>query len=133
MSVAVFDASVLVAALLDSGPEGRWAEDRVLQHQMASPHLVVVEASNVLRRAALANDVPDEEASTAHADLMRLDIELFPFAPFASRTWELRSNLTAYDAWYVSLAEALGCELVTLDRRLGAAPGIGCRVRLPTH
>ena len=53
---------------------------------------------------------------------MRLDIELFPFAPFADRVWALRSNLTSYDAWYVALAEAFGCPLVTLDQKLSPRP-----------
>ncbi|MGH2732868.1 MAG: type II toxin-antitoxin system VapC family toxin [Actinomycetota bacterium] len=131
MSIAVFDASVLVAALLDSGQGGRWAEESVLTHEMAGPHLVLAETSNILRRAALAHDVNDEQASLAHADLVGFDIELFPFEPFASRVWQLRRNLTAYDAWYIALAESLDCPLFTLDGRLARAPGIRCPVRLP--
>lgn len=59
---------------------------------------------------------------------MRTEIELHPFAPFAARVWELRHNLTAYDAWYVAVAESLGCPLVTLDGRLTRAPGPTCAV-----
>lgn len=131
MSIAVFDASVLVAALVDSGAEGHWAEESVIGHEMAGPHLVFAEAANILRGAALAHSVSDEQASLAYADLVAFDIELFPFEPFASRIWQLRGNLTSYDAWYVAVAEALGCPLLTLDGHLARAPGIGCPVRLP--
>lgn len=62
---------------------------------------------------------------------MRLDLQLFPFAPFAERVWALRHNLTCYDAWYVAVAEAMGCPLVTLDRRLSLAPGPTCRIVVP--
>lgn len=131
MTVAVVDASVLVAAALDTGPTGRWAEQRLLDLQMAAPHLVLAEASNILRRAALAGDVTDREATLAHADLMALDVELLPFEPFAPRVWSLRANLTAYDAWYVAVAEEIGCSVLTLDGRLARAPGLACTVELP--
>ena len=71
------------------------------------------------------------EAESAHGDLLRLDVELFPFSPFAERIWALRGNLTSYDAWYVALAEALACPLVTLDRKLGRATGPTCEVIIP--
>lgn len=129
--IGVVDTSVLVAAVIDAGDTGRWAEERMVGVQLAAPHLVLAEASNILRRAGLAGDVTEEEASLAHADLLALDIELFPFEPFGSRVWELRANLTAYDAWYVALAETLDCPLVTLDGRLARAPGIECAVELP--
>jgi predicted nucleic acid-binding protein len=98
---------------------------------MAGPYLLPAETSNILRRATLAHDVSDEQASLAHADLIDFDIELFPFEPFASRVWQLRQNLTAYDGWYVALAESLDCPLFTLGGRLARAPGIRCPVRLP--
>ena len=66
-----------------------------------------------------------------HRDLLLLDLELFPFAPFAERVWALRGNLTSYDAWYVALAEALDCPLVTLDRKLNGAAGPACEVVTP--
>jgi predicted nucleic acid-binding protein len=131
VSVAVPDASALVAALVDSGEDGRWAEEQVVAHDLAAPHLVLAEASNILRRAALAGEIGPREATLAHTDLLELDIELFPFEPFGPRVWELRENLTAYDAWYVALAELLDCDLLTLDGRLSRAPGLRCTVRLP--
>ena len=64
----------------------------------------------------------------AHSALLRLELELFPFSPFAERVWELRENLTSYDAWYVAVAEAFDCPLATLDRRLSRASGPTCEI-----
>ena len=67
----------------------------------------------------------------AHGSLLRLDIDLFPFAPFSDRVWALRSNLTSYDAWYVAMAEFFDCPLVTLDWKLSRASGLRCEVVTP--
>jgi len=123
---AVVDASVVVAALVDDGPVGRWAEDLVASTPLAAPHLMPVEAANILRRAALAGDVSDDIASLAHADLVALAVELFPYDVLAERIWELRGSVTAYDGWYVALAESLKAPLATLDGRLARAPGPRC-------
>ena len=128
---AVVDASVLVAALVDSGPTGEWAESVVAAHSLAGPELVLVETGNILRRLERAGEISRLEATTAYRDLLRLDLTLFPFAPFAERIWELRSNLTGYDAWYVAVAEALDCPLITLDLKLGRADGPRCDVVVP--
>jgi predicted nucleic acid-binding protein len=128
---AVVDASALVAALVDSGPVGQWAEGLVFIGAVAGPHLLPVETANVLRRVVAAGDVSDDVATLAHADLLDLGVELFPYETFAERIWELRHNLTAYDAWYVALAEALDAPLVTADRRLSHAPGLRCEILLP--
>ena len=79
----------------------------------------------------LAGDLSQLEAAGAHENLMRLDLDLFPFAPFAGRVWELRRNLTCYDAWYVAMAEAFDYPLATLDQRLGRATGPRCQIILP--
>ena len=129
----VVDASVLVAALIDSGHEGKWAESLVAEGRLAGPELVLAEASNILRRLERAEQITRIEAATAYGDLLRLDIELFPFTPFAERVWALRGNLTSYDAWYVALAEALDCSLVTLDRRLSRASGPICEIIAPAR
>ena len=96
--------------------------------QLAAPHLVMVEATNILRRTVLAGELSATDAGMAHHDLVRLRVELFPYAPFAARVWQLRENVTAYDATYVALAEALECELVTADARLAAAHGPRCPI-----
>jgi predicted nucleic acid-binding protein len=122
----VVDASFVVAALADAGPDGRWAEAMVAAEQLAAPHLVMVEATNILRRTVLAGELSAADAGMAHLDLVRLRVELFSYSPFATRVWELRENLTAYDAWYVAVAERLQAPLATLDRRLIAGPGPTC-------
>ena len=127
----VLDASAIVAALVDSGREGQWAEFLVAQGSLTAPELAMAECSNILRRLERAGNISALEANSAHRDLLRLDVQLFPFAPFAGRVWELRSNLSSYDAWYVAMAEAFECPLATLDRRLGRANGPVCEVITP--
>jgi predicted nucleic acid-binding protein len=127
----VADASVLVAVLVDSGQEGKWSEDAVAERSLAGPELALAEASNILRRLEQARKISRLEANSAHRDLLRLDLELFPFAPFADRVWALRNNLTSYDAWYVALAEVLDCPLVTIDRKLSRASGPRCEILVP--
>ena len=108
-----------------------WAESVVADGPLLAPELVLAEASNILRRLELAGRLSRFEASSAHAGLLRLNLDLFPFAPFADRVWALRGNLTSYDAWYVAIAEALDYPLVTLDQRLGRASGPRCEVVTP--
>jgi predicted nucleic acid-binding protein len=126
----VVDSSVVVAALIDSGVDGRWAESILLSGPVVAPHLVLVEAANILRRAGLTGDVSTDVASLAHGDLVSLPIELFPYAPFAARMWELRANLTMYDAWYVAVAEYVDAPLATLDIKLSRANGPRCEFQL---
>ena len=128
---AVVDASALVAVLVDSGRVGTWAEAVVADAPLVGPELVLAEAANILRRLERAGEISRLEAASAYRDLLRLELTLFPFAPFAERIWELRGNLTSYDAWYVALAEALGCGLVTLDVKLCRATGPGCEIIVP--
>ena len=127
----VVDASVVVAALVDTGPAGTWAEDILQSEPLAAPHLMPVEAANIVRRAALAGDISADVAALAHMDLTALPVEFFPYEPFAPRVWELHRNLTAYDAWYVSLAEALGARLATLDGKLRRSSGPRCTFLAP--
>ena len=127
----VVDSSVLVSALVDLGREGQWAEAAIAEGSLIGPELALVEASNILRRLEISGEVARLEATSAHRDLLQLDIALFPFAPFAERVWALRSNLTSYDAWYVALAEETGCPLLTLDRRLSRASGPKCEIVIP--
>ncbi len=128
---AVVDASVLVAATTDAGPGGVWAEAVIAEGNLCAPHLVLVEATNVLRRLERARELSGLEATAAQRDLLRLPIDLFPFEPFADRVWELRADVTSYDAWYVAVAEALQLPLATLDRRLTRASGPRCRFSTP--
>lgn len=123
----VVDASTVVAFLVDDGPDGEWAT-RIIRHaeRLAAPQLLHAEVANILRRAELSASLPEAVPSLAYADLLDLPVDLHPYEPLARRVWELRPNVTAYDAWYVALAEALETPLATLDLRLSAAPGARC-------
>ena len=127
----VVDASVLVAALIDTGPDGTWALELLSEEPLAAPHLMPAEVTNILRRAVLAGEVSDRHATGAHRDLGDLRVALFPYEAVATRVWELRGNVTAYDAWYVALAELLGAPLATLDAKLANAPGPRCPFLTP--
>ena len=83
----VADASVLVAVLVDSGRKGKWSGDAVAERSLAGPELALAEASNIPRRLEHARKISRLEANSARRDLLRLDLELFPFAPFADRVW----------------------------------------------
>jgi len=126
------DSSILVATLVDDGPSGRWAT-RVLEAagDLLAPHLAVFEAANILRRHQLANLITADQAAQAHADLLDLPLELWPYELLASRSWQLRENLTIYDAAYVALAEMTSTPLATLDQRITRAPGLRCQTVIP--
>ena len=127
----VVDASVLVAALVDTGPHGDWAEDVLARGSLHAPELARAEATNILRRLERAKLITTPEANGAQDDLMQLDIDSFSFEPFADRIWELRHNVTSYDAWYVALAEALKLPLATLDETLSKSNGVACEFLTP--
>lgn len=127
----VVDASVVAAALVDSGPAGTWAEELLATEALTAPHLMPVEVTSILRRAVLAGELAAEVAALAHADLLDLRVALHPYEPFGTRVWELHPNLTAYDAWYVALAESLDAPLATLDDRLTRAAGTRCTFSTP--
>lgn len=95
---AVVDASVFVALLTDSGDEGEWAKSVVDEGPLAGPHFVLVETSNLLRRLELASRISRTDSADALGALLSRAIHLYPFAPFGERVWELRHNLTCYDA-----------------------------------
>ena len=130
MSVVV-DASVLVAATTDAGAEGVWAERLLGGEEIVAPHLVLVEATNILRRLEASKELTRIEATWAHRDLLDLEILLVPFEPFAERVWALRQNVTSYEAWYVAVAEGFDLPFATLDRRLSRASGPTCRFLMP--
>ena len=130
-AIAVCDASALVALLTDNGPDGSWATAALAGAELAAPQLLPFEVSNVLRRLERTGILDAVTAAQAHADLLDLTIELWPYEALAARTWELRNTLTAYDAGYVAVAELLGASVVTLDRGISSAPGVRCDVRCP--
>ena len=126
----VCDASALVTVLLDSGNAGDWLARRLAAADLAAPALLPFECSNVIRRHEVGGLISSDQAAQAHNDLVDLPIDLFPYEPLAQRVWQLRRNLTSYDAAYVALAEILDAPLITVDRRLAGAAGIACRVEL---
>lgn len=127
----VCDSSSVVAMLLDSGPDGRWAGDWMRDAELFAPHLLAFEATNVVRRLELAGIVSADQAAQAHADLRDLYISYWPYELLAERAWQLRKNLTLYDASYVALAELIGAPLLTLDQAIAGSPGIRCNVATP--
>jgi predicted nucleic acid-binding protein len=129
--VVVCDASALAAVLLDSGAPGAWATARLDGADLVAPDLLLYETANILRRHELAQLISPDQAAQAHADLLDLAIELWPYQLLAGRAWELRRNLSVYDGAYVALAERLQATLVTLDARLAGAPGLRCSVTTP--
>ena len=122
---------MLVAALVDTGADGVWAETILAGGPLYAPELARAEATNIFRRLERAKLITTPEANAARSDLMLLDIDLFPFEPFADRIWELRHNVTSYDAWYVALAEALKLPLATLDEPLSKSNGVSCEFLTP--
>jgi len=127
----VCDASAVAALLLDSGLDGQWVTQTVESGEITAPALVTYETANVIRKHELAGQVSPDQSAQAHADLLDLAIELWPYDLLAARAWELRLNLSIYDATYVALAEITDLTLITLDKRLAKAPGTKCRIATP--
>lgn len=125
------DASVLANAIGDDGDDGRRARDELkAAEEVAAPDLVDVETVAVLRKRWLAGTVSDLRFQSAIDDLRDLDLDRYPTLPLIRRAYELRANVSPYDAVYVSLAESLDCTLLTGDQRLAKATGPSCPVRV---
>jgi predicted nucleic acid-binding protein len=122
--VIVVDASAALAALLNAGPARR----ALAIEQLHAPHLIDSEVANGLRRATGALQLDADAAWAALDAWRRLGMTRYPAHSLLDRVWELRDNLSAYDATYVALAELLGCSLLTADGRLGRAPGTRCAI-----
>jgi predicted nucleic acid-binding protein len=128
----VLDASAAVTVLLNVGPEARLIRERISQpdETLHVPHLLEVEVLHALRWHNLGGALPAERARLALNRLRQTRLIRYPHTPFLGRIWELRENLTAYDATYIALAEALDAPLVTTDVRLAQAPGNRATVEL---
>ena len=111
--------------------DGLWAESVIAGERLVAPEMLPAECGNILRRMEIAGEIRPAEAAVAYVDVLDANIELHSFAQFAERVWQLRHNVTSYDAWYVSLAEWLGCPLVTVDLRLSRASGPRCEILTP--
>lgn len=127
----VLDASVMANVVGDDGPAGQLARARVARAtHLAAPDLVDVETVAVLRTRWRAGDLTARRFRAAVGDLLALPMDRFPTAPLMLRAYDLRANVTPYDAAYVALAEALAYTLVTADARLSRAPGVRCSLEV---
>jgi predicted nucleic acid-binding protein len=129
--VIVVDASAVLEVLLRT-PVASAIERRLFApgEALHAPHLIDIEITHVLRRYAAAGDMSAERGLEALEDLADLSVRRYPHDIFLPRVWELRANLTAYDAVYVALAEALGAPLLTRDRRIANAARHHARVEV---
>ena len=127
----VVDASALLEFLLQT-PLGTRVEARLLRNgdDFHSPHLVDVEVTQALRRLVRSGEVSPDRAAEAIADLLDLDLHRHAHLDLLARAWKLRENVTAYDAMYVALAEALDAPIVTCDAPLATAPGSRARIEV---
>jgi predicted nucleic acid-binding protein len=128
--VIVVDASVLATSLGDDGPDGDRARARLRGERLTAPELVDLEVVSVWRRQVSAGAMDERRAVLALADLGTLPLRRAPHRPLLARCWELRDNLTMYDAAYVAVAEALGVPLLTGDARLARAAGPTCTIEV---
>jgi predicted nucleic acid-binding protein len=129
--VIVVDASAVLEALLRT-PAAAAVERRLFgsRQTLHAPHLLDIEVAQVVRRYAAAGEIDRERGRAALTDLVDLPLHRYPHDFLLPRVWDLRDNLTGYDAVYVALAEALDAPLLTRDRRLAAASGHRARVEL---
>lgn len=127
----VLDASAAVA-LLFGGPRGGAVAARIADpaESLHAPHLLDVEVAHVVRRHARSGALAAPRGRAVLDDLLGLGLRYHAHGPLLPRVWALRENLSAYDATYVALAEALGAPLLTADARLAAAPGVRARVEV---
>lgn len=128
----VVDASVLAPALADDGADGDRARLRLRGEQLVAPELVDLEVLSTLCRAVRAGRLDERRSGQALDDLAALPLRRVPHLPLLARAWELRDNLTAYDAAYVALAESLRALLLTADGGIEKASGVRCDVEVLT-
>jgi predicted nucleic acid-binding protein len=127
----VVDASAMLEVLLGTAT-GALVEDRLLTggESLHAPHLLDVEVAQVLRRYTAAGELTPERGREALMDLVDFPVHRYPHDVLLPRIWELRHNVTAFDAAYVALAETLAAPLVTCDSRLAAAPRHAAKVEV---
>lgn len=129
--IRVLDASALIAYITGTLTVRQRLYDILHSKVLVAPKNLPVEATSALRALERSGDLSSNEVTLARSNAMKFQAELYPFNPLADRIWELRHNLTVYDAWYVALAEALNAPLVTTDIRLAHSPGARCEFIVP--
>jgi predicted nucleic acid-binding protein len=130
--VLVIDTSALLQALVARDPAPGLVERLATDGDLHAPHLIDIEVLHSLRRLNALGELSDERAADARADFRELALVRYPHVGLSDRIWDLRHNLAAYDAAFVTLAEFLRAPLVTCDTRLGTAPGHVAEVELFT-
>lgn len=128
--VIVADASVVIVALVDENRSGAWARSRLVNEKVSVPDLLYLEVTSAVRRLEQRGDVTARRATAAIEDLMAMPLQVARLRTLVPRCWELRHNVTPYDAAYVALAELRRARLVTADHRLAAATGPLCPIEL---
>lgn len=129
--IRVLDASVLTELLTDPSQLPVWLTQEISMCALVAPESMPAEVASALRALERSAKISPADADLALTDLTKFPGELFPFTPLAQRIWELRHNLTPYDAWYVALAEALNAPLITADQKLARAAGVRCDIIVP--
>lgn len=129
--MSVVDASVALELVLRT-PEAPFIEERLFApgDVLYAPHLIDLEVAQVLRRYAAGGHIAPARCRLALTDFTDMPIQRYPHGVLLPRIWELRNNLTAYDAAYVALSEALDTPLLTRDRKLAKAAGHRARIEL---
>jgi predicted nucleic acid-binding protein len=126
----VTDAGVWIRAIVDEEPGGP-VRTRLMTHaSVASPALIDLEFTNVLRGLVTKKSINARQAERALTEFMQAPIQRYAHLALLDRIWRLRANLTAYDASYIALAELLGVDLLTIDERLADVPRIRCHVEV---
>jgi predicted nucleic acid-binding protein len=128
--VLVVDTSAVLAALAARDPVPGLVERLARDGDLHGPHLIDTEVLHALRRMTTRKAISDARAADARSDFAELKLVRYPHQPLSDRVWELRHNLTAYDATFVALAEALRAPLITCDARLASASGHTAHVEL---
>ena len=126
----VLDTSAALDALIATNPAPGLVERLTDDGDLHAPHLIDTELLHGLRRLTLGGSISDERAEGARSDFAELSLVRYPHVSLSDRVWELRENITAYDATFVALAEALAVPLITCDGRLASAPGHEAQIEL---
>jgi predicted nucleic acid-binding protein len=129
--VIVLDTSAMVEFLVGADPVAERIRIMVAGEQLAAPHAIDLECASTLRGLVKGNKLPPGEGGRALELLSRMNVKRYGHTPLLPRIWQLRHNMWPYDAAYVALAEALGVDLVTLDKKIGGVPGLNCTIRRP--
>lgn len=128
--MVVVDTSAVVGVLVGRPRDSSLVDRLGVDGDLHAPHLLDVELLHTLRRLVIVGRLSEERAADARTDFADLTIVRYEHAVMADRIWELRHNLTAYDATFVALSELLGVPLITCDARLANAPGNDAQVEL---